>query len=394
MKRNPPHARTRVRRSSEAGLTLVELLVAIIAASFVAAGTFTFFAGQQRVYDTQTKVLTMQENLWASLETVTRYVRSAGAGMIDCVRLDPDGAGPAIGDPPPGSDTEPQTGLRAFRAGTGPFRIPPLWIRNGADGAPDTVTVAFGRGATGNFKDATLGATVDIGRSNSVAVTTLAGQTARFLAGEFILLVDEARSDNDRGCTLFRITSILSPTNTLLRSVASPWNADADYAAMIPFPYPGGTVADTGGVRNFGELTWVRLAIDSTGGPDVAPRLTLDRLDDDAGPQVLADGIEDLQIAYGCDIGPGAADGVIAEGTDAASRLGDEWTYNQTGDVPPVRCQRPDAVRITLVARTITEDTSLPDDGSNRRPSAEDGIAGGSDRFRHRVLTATVRMRN
>lgn len=379
---------------AQAGFTIIELLVAIIAASLVAAGTYTFFAGQQRVYEIQTKMLTLQESLWASLEAVTRYVRSSGAGMNDCVRPDPDGTGLDIGDPPPGGVGPPQTGLRAFFSGVGAFRIAPLWIRNGVAGAPDTITVAYGRGATGNFRDAYLGTAIGAAASTA-AITTLAGQTVRFVSGEYILLVHEARTDKDVGCSLFRITDVFGLTNTLDHSVTSPWNATGNLIEVIPFEYPGGSATATGGIRNFGELVWITLAIDAAGAPDVAPRLTMDRLDDDSGPQVLADGIEDLQVAYACDRATGgAADGVIAEGTDTASRIADDWIYNEPGDVEPVNCQRPESVRITLTARTLTPDPSLTDTAGNVRPAAEDGAAGTADLFRHRSVTATVRLRN
>ena len=67
-------------------MTLVELMITMVIASIVAASTFMFFAGQQRIYDTQTKVLNVQQNLWASMEVVARYARAGGGGMYECVR--------------------------------------------------------------------------------------------------------------------------------------------------------------------------------------------------------------------------------------------------------------------------------------------------------------------
>jgi type II secretory pathway pseudopilin PulG len=383
----------RRRRAATAGFTLVELMVGLIAAALVAAGTFTFFAGQQRVYEIQTKMLSVQENLWAAQETVARYVRSSGAGMNDCLRPDADGSGVDTGDPPPGGASAPQTGLRAFRAGVGPLRIAPLWIQNGVAGTPDAITVAYGRGTSGNFRDAFLGTTILAGQSFSTALVTQPGQTVRFVNGEFILLVHEARSDGDRGCSLFRITDVLGVSNTLVHSVTSPWNATSDLTAVVPFDYPSG-VNGIGGVRNFGELVWVRLAINNPGG-GVAPSLTMDRLDDDQPAQVLAEGIEDMQVAYACDSGlSGVLDGILTEGIDPASRLTDDWTYNEPGDVEPLRCQQPEAVRITLVARTLTPDPTLTNASGNVRPATEDAAAAAADLFRHRAITATVRLRN
>ena len=60
----------------------------------------------------------------------------------------------------------------------------------------------------------------------------------------------------------------------------------------------------------------------------------------------------------------------------------------------PAICNRPDAVRITLIARSITADTLLSAVTANAKPAIEDGVAGTPDRFRHRVVTTTVFLRN
>jgi prepilin-type N-terminal cleavage/methylation domain-containing protein len=375
------------------GLTLVELLVTITIASFITAATFAFFAGQQRIYDVQSKLLGVQQNLWSSMDTLGRYARLAGKGMLGCVRADSDLAGPDQGDPPCGGTTAPQTGLRVYRSGTGFLRIAPLWIQNGASGAPDTLTIAYGNGASGNYTDATLATDIQTGRP-MVPINVLTGETALFRVNEFLMLIEKGQANGDRGCTLFQLTGTDVAANRLLRDAAgSSWNPSADVAEMIPFSYIGGA-SPTGGVRIFGELTWVQFAIDRTGAPTVPPRLTMNRLDGTRGPEVLADGIEDMQIAYGCDVAGGAADGTLAEGTDSATRRTDEWTYNETGDVEPVGCNRPDAIRITLIARSLTPDNMLASVPGNVKPAAEDGAVGAVDLYRHRVATMAIYPRN
>jgi prepilin-type N-terminal cleavage/methylation domain-containing protein len=378
-------------RRPDRGLTLVEVLVTITIASFITAATFAFFAGQQRIYDTQSKVLGVQQNLWSSMDTVSRYLRQAGKGMLGCVRPDSDAAGPDPGDPACGSATAPQTGLRAWRSGTGFLRIAPLWIKNGAAGAPDTLTVAYGLNASGAFTDATLANDIQAGRT-TVPINVLANETLGFRTGEFMMLIERSQANGDRGCTLFQVTGTTLATNTILKDPAgSLWNPTADVAAMAPFSYIGGA-SPTGGVRNFGELTWIQFAIDSSG--SAPPRLTMNRLDGTRGPEVLADGIEDMQIAYACDIAGGGPDGNLDEGTDSATRLTDEWTYNEAGDVEPVSCSRPDAIRITLIARSLSPDSNLVQALGNAKPAAEDGVAGAVDQFRHRVATMAVYPRN
>jgi prepilin-type N-terminal cleavage/methylation domain-containing protein len=69
-------------RGAERGMTLVEIMVTLVISAIIAASTFMFFAGQQRIYDTQTKLLNIQQNLWAAMEVVARYTRASGGGMF------------------------------------------------------------------------------------------------------------------------------------------------------------------------------------------------------------------------------------------------------------------------------------------------------------------------
>ncbi|HET6147465.1 MAG TPA: PilW family protein [Polyangia bacterium] len=372
-------------RHPASGLTLVELMITIIISSIVAGSTFTFFVGQRRVYDTQMKVLNTQQNLWAAMETLTRFVRGAGMGLTGCV---------SATDPTPTGATMPATGLRAFDKSTGAgMRLAPIWINNGAAGAPDRLTVVFGTGSFGNFTDTNLGATVT---STASAITTPPGLSTVYRTGEFIVLLDNTATPvgpptGDRGCSLFQITGIDPATNSLQHATTSIWNAGGAVAAVVPNSYTGGATP-TAGIRDIGTLNWVQFSIDATG---QTPKLMMNRLDGAAGAQVLADGIEDLQIAYACDTQPaGAGDGDLFEGADAATRNADEWTYNVTGDVPDPACNRPQAVRITVIARSTEADTTLAGLPGNAKPAVEDGVAGAADTFRHRVMTTTVFPRN
>lgn len=375
----------------EGGLTLVELMVTLVIAGLVMSSSFIFFAGQRRVYDAQMKVLGVQQNLWASMETLSRFVRAAGTGMIGCVNLT---------DPTPTGGTPPATGLRAYNAGppSQVMRLAPLWINNGAAGAPDSITVVFGSGSFGSFIDAPLASSV---QNPTDSVITTAGLSSAFRAGEFALLLDTTGLPagpplGDRGCTLFQITSVNNGANSLLHASTSPWNPSSNVAGLIPYDYVGG-VSPKAGVRNFGTLSWVRFSIDTSG---ASPRLMMTRLDGLAGPttpQVLADGIEDLQIAYACDltpVAPDGPDGVLSEGTDAATKVADEWTYNVAGDVPPSACVRPQAIRLSIMARTTEGDDNLGGVAINLKPAAEDGAAGVKDNFRHRALTTVISPRN
>jgi type II secretory pathway pseudopilin PulG len=376
-------------------LTLVELMITLVVASLVAASTFAFFTGQQRLYETQTKLLNVQQNVTAAMEMMARYVRVAGAGMLGCVRVSTSPLDP--GGPPPVSNSTalanaPATGLRAFLNGQGAIRVPPVWIVDGGNG-PDSIAVAFGNGTFGNWSDSNLATPLLAGMPATSSLTvgaTPANAANQFRANEFVVVLDTAQPLNrglpllnDRGCTLFQITGIAG--TTLSHASTSNWNPAADVAAMVPFTY---TVA-SGGIRHFGTLNWVRFAI-RAGTANTPPALTMERLDLGTAPQVLADGIEDLQVAYACDTNN---DGALADGPD---RTIDEWQLNANAEVAPViNCYRPAAIRLTLIARSLTPDTLLTSVTSNVKPAAENAPAGGAaDWFRHRVLSTTVFPRN
>jgi hypothetical protein len=85
---------------------------------------------------------------------------------------------------------------------------------------------------------------------------------------------------------------------------------------------------------------------------------------------------------------------VITEGADSVTRRTDEWIYNESGDAEPAGCVRPDAIRITLVARSLSPDTTLAQLPGNAKPASEDGAAGAADLFRHRLMTVSLYPRN
>jgi hypothetical protein len=322
--------------------------------------------------------------------------------MHECVRLDSDGAGADTGAPAPVAaatplTVAPATGLRAYLAGVGNIRIPPLWISNGVAGAPDTLTIAFGSGTSGNWEDADLGADIAVGKPNDplrwpAAPVSLDGV---FRVNEFVVVLDTSPGPargaplyNDRGCTLFHITNLDLVTDQIIHASSSKWNPGTNTlgAGMVPFDYRSGTTA--AGIRHFGTLNWIRFAI-RPGTTSTAPALTMERLDLGTAPEVLSNGVADLQVAYACD--RNVDDGVLTEGPN---KLTDEWVLNTPGDAIPSNCQRPTAVRITLIARSLTPDLLLTQVTGNAKPAAEDGAAGAADQFRYRLMTTTVFPRN
>lgn len=444
------------RPCGQRGMTLVEIMITLVISSIIAASTFMFFAGQQRIYETQTKLLNIQQNLWAAMEIMARYTRASGSGMYECVR--PASYANATlqngsrllstnpSDGPLAADlsdaNRPRTGVRANQASSNGMQfIPPLWIVNNSttDTAlnvvrnSDILTVAFGNRTSGTDVDATLGLSfVDSSPSTPIAlVGTSTG--SMFRQWEFVLLLvtpDWGYGSDpivDRGCSLFQITSDPIGTTALPHAASARnagdivWNPAGDVAGMLP---GGGYTANSSGVRNFGTLTWVTFFIQQIG--TGAPNLMMQQrhLSGASGtPQILAEGIEDLQVSFACDTGSlglydlTAVNGTLDEGTSDAGRQQDEWWNNVPGDVlPPALtpgfCNLPTAVRLTLVARTLTPDDLIDLGTTNNGPmdvedhcystpccntqqaTTCDFTSRPKDQFRRRVLTTTVYPRN
>jgi prepilin-type N-terminal cleavage/methylation domain-containing protein len=439
------------RQMPERGMTLVEIMITLVISSIIAASTFMFFAGQQRIYETQTKVLNIQQNLWAAMEVLARYTRAAGAGMYGCVRpasyadvaaLNGSRIRSASPDPGPVAlpinqsnqqnlDTRPNTGLRAYNAGM--QWIPPLWVINNdlatatTDAAKhvlagtDIITVAFGNRTSGTDTDIPLGQTLTTTDPGTAIALSGASTGSMFRPWEFVLLLTipdwgyGADPTVDRGCTLFQVTSPVQAAALphLNGSNGSIWNPPNDVATMR---LAGGYAEGGAGVRNFGALTWVSFfvhRVDSSGIPNLM--MWQRHLSGAAGePQVLAEGVEDLQVSFACDTGTlaghnlASVNGILDEGADNAAhtnddaRKTDEWCGNVPDDVCPPSgndgfCNLPTAVRITIVARTLAPDDLIDSNSDNGPLDIEDHRYGSSrpkDTFRRRVLTTTVYPRN
>jgi hypothetical protein len=419
-------------------MTLVEIMITMVISSIIAASTFLFFAGQQRIYETQTKLLNIQQNLWATMEVLNRYTRAAGSGMFECVRSasyansgSTSGGRSLSTAPSPGPltsslATHPAAGIRAYDAGSGMQWIPPLWIVDnstvdaGVAEKTDIITVAFGSQTSGTDTDVMLSA--DFASTLPATAIPLLGANSSniFRAGEFVLLLSTpafaygANPDADRGCTMFQVTNY-APNVTVLQhqSVASDgiiWNPPNHQPTMLPTStgkYTGGSA----GVRNFGTLTWIRFFIGrdaSTSTPNLMMQ-QLHRGGSPGQPQVLAEGIEDLQVSFACDTGTLTAhdlahvNGALDEGYDITTKVTDEWWNNVDGDSLPAMgsdgyCNLPTAIRLTLVARSLSPDDLIDSALTGNGPmDVENHVYTAprpTDSYRRRVLSTTVYPRN
>jgi type IV pilus assembly protein PilW len=62
----------------QSGLTLLELLIALVISGILLAGMMMTFWGQSRSYNNQQEITALQENMWAALQLMSRDIRMAG----------------------------------------------------------------------------------------------------------------------------------------------------------------------------------------------------------------------------------------------------------------------------------------------------------------------------
>src|SRR3989339_249334 len=69
---------------SDKGLTMVELMVSILLAAILSVGIYYMMTGQTQTYNVQLRNLSIQENIWGTMEYLQRQIRMAGVGFGGC----------------------------------------------------------------------------------------------------------------------------------------------------------------------------------------------------------------------------------------------------------------------------------------------------------------------
>ena len=143
-----------------------------------------------------------------------------------------------------------------------------------------------------------------------------------------------------------------------------------------------------------------RFAVDSDPtDPQKVPRLVTWAAADKSDVEVVADGIEDLQVAFACDDGT-PPNGAFEEGIDDSTRVSDEWAHNVGGEADadgnglpdPMVCSRGvGSLRLTLTARSASRADTSP---TSQRDKAEDRPKGPKDAYPRRRLSVVVQPRN
>jgi prepilin-type N-terminal cleavage/methylation domain-containing protein len=320
---------------AERGFTLIELMVSLLVLSLVVTATMVIGSTLMAGYRHQRRMVLAERAARGSIDVLADAVRNASAGV-------------------PSGNLEDAANCATYHG---------LRVTNHSD-APDELELIYASGGVVSSLRQTFVAT-----STELRIADATG----LRVGDRVLV-----TDFDRG-HLVEIEGIADAGSEWSLRIGAPLTR----CPGVTFPssgYPSGSLV----VR----AASARFFIDTSEATGGVPTLMIDP--DGPGPfeaEPIAEGVEDLQIAVGVDVDEDGS--VLEDGSNT-----DEWFYNVAGDgdPPDVVTRPPRALRLTVVARTVREESSQL---IGERPAAEDRpSAAGRDPYLRRVLSTTVEIRN
>ncbi|CAN5850620.1 hypothetical protein BH11MYX3_BH11MYX3_03140 [soil metagenome] len=276
------------RARSQAGFTLVELMVSLVMFSLAVGGILAVAVSLTSGYRQQRQAIASEGAVRVPMDYLADAIRQASAGAPGGINL---------------------TDVSGTTCTSGAVSV-----TNGAN-APDRLDVIFASGAV-----VTSTRTILTSSGGSVTVTN----TSQLAPNDYVIISDISQGH------MFKVTGVNAATGVItLGTMCGTLNWPAA-------DYPAGSMVIRAQHAEF-----------YVGTVDTIPTLMMDP-DGPQGPlaaEPLAEGVEDMQVALGIDTnGDSALTDVGAAAND------DEWIYNKSGDTLPaggaIR-----AVRITLIAR-------------------------------------------
>ena len=332
----------------QAGLTLVELMIAMVILGIVIAAAFQVAYTMMNGYRDHSRAMAVERSARGGMAFLSNAIRNVSPGVQKATITD-------------------VVGCSALKA---------LEVVNASD-APDRLKMVYSTGGVVTSLREAITQDTD---------TLVVLDGSAFKDGDHVLVIDTlvAESADLAQGHIFQIDG--DPVDN-----GTSWDLPLGQSATDRCPsVPAFTYAEQQLVVR-AQLAEFFLSED----PDV-PTLMMDRDGDGAlEPEAVAEGIEDMQIAVGIDIdGDGIVEGAeLPFGVDGDDN---EWVYDHEDDTPLVAANITAtpyrALRITLTARSIGELTEV---ALSTRPPAEDRPAGGTnDIYKRRSLSTTVDIRN
>lgn len=368
-----------------AGMSLIELLIALVLGMTLAAGVIQIYVGSSTTERSQEARLRMQEGGRFGINFLSQEIRMAG--YLGCLgSIEGTSANNVLNGPP--NHFQPGWGIQGWEAGgTGPgvTNNSPLNVAETATNSgewttgdgnivmpvfnavpnSDIVRVWGGVGTAGTVSVITQGA------PPSITVETNAGISVN----DFLLISDCEQVDIAQACI---VAADAAPATTSVVTLSTGCNPGNDNGAPISSVTEPGALAEV--IKLQGTVFYVGKRGGLAANPPALYRAQLDVDGTLAAAEELIEGVESMQILYGVNI-----DEDVRSTADAylTADLVTQW-------------QDVISVRITLLMQSI-------DDGTVPQPQAYtfngvvyDGNAGAlpADRRVRRIFTTTVSLRN
>lgn len=365
------------------GLSLVELLIAMVLGLTLAAGVSQVYVGNNQTQRDQEAHMRMQENGRFAIHFLSQEIRMAG--YMGCTSsLDSESVTNTLDGPP--SSFQPDTGIQGWESGHGGGTAPGD-IFNTVDDRPLESTSGGNWDTTGGNQmdamDALPGSDIvriwGTSTGTSAAITDIPGQGAdtvvesditEIAEGDILLLSDCERAEVVQACN---VNIVSGQMRSALSSGCTPGN-----------DVPRGSGIGAGGelVKLKGTMFYVSKRGGIASNP---PALFRRELDNQAGlgpPEELVEGIESIQILYGLNVDNDSQQSV------------DAWVpADQVPDWGQVI-----AARISVLVQSIEDNLAPAAQPYRFNGVLYDGTAGNGalpeDRRYRRVFTSTITLRN
>lgn len=343
--------------TEQAGVTLVELMVGMVIAGIIVAAGFTVLTSTDKSMRANEQIVDMQQNARMAMEMLTRDIKSAGFGS----------PGAAIGNC---SYSIMPNDQNVGGVDTGPDSVQLMVPTTRASGSNRWTLSAFTPPSGATSITLQPGAVTDMVNSGLVA-----NQSYISIGGAATVLV----------------TGLNATASTLSVSIPPPlWFQNADQVYLLQC------------IRY--QIVQAPDPTNLCGGN--APCLTRGVAGVTVGPNaegMIAEGVEDLQLAYACDGCTGINGGIPDRNIDDQSPFSGsfdqaDFLSNVPWTAAPLTPDKIQLVQVTLVARQTKNDQGFGEGvgsiASSSQTIANDHLLPADSNHRRRVLVRTVETRN
>jgi type IV pilus assembly protein PilW len=370
-------------RRSQQGVTLIELMVGAVVATTIIAAGFAVLTSSSKALTTNEQTVETQQNVRVAMEYLFRDIRQAGFGMNGPVGNCPTAIVPADNNPA-GTDKGPdRISLVAPVGNPVGSATDPAWILNSDTSVGFSLLALPSALAVTNMENESGGsltvpsATISVGGAITTTVTAVGGAN-------------------------LTVTPVLAPIT--LKQNTPIYLLQCITYQIIPPPDMTGLCAGRSPCLVRG------VAGGATAG-------VLDCTTAGSRCTSIADEIEDIQFAYGCDgcvaaVNSGTPDGIIDNQGGAAGFDQADFVTNNAWATAPLTADKIQLAQVTIVGRQRRADQGFGDSNQQTIQGAalqisdhlhSDGVFVAGDyatvmppytSTRRRLLTRTIELRN